>query len=228
MRKRDLFDECSTQGVPPKEFKAQFCRRCKNPECVHAEWGDSAFSARIATQAERFFNPTLVDPNLSKYQPVISGWKNMLKRAVQLEVANLRGDWVVPEIPVSDGQIEVSSPAMVDDAIRAMARMSGRNGPLPEEPAIKEVQEPAVEEAPKADLSSDQKTDPSTAQKGKKAFVPRATNTQGPKSGVMVGGGPPPPPTAPKPARDPWAPPEKPAALKVNVGGVVKLGSKGD
>ena len=75
---------------------------------------------RVVDQERRLLHPVQADPTLDKYAPIVraSDFKDMLHRAAQLEIANRRNDWEVPEIAVNDGQIEINRPGPVDEARR--------------------------------------------------------------------------------------------------------------
>jgi len=254
----DFFQICHTdlqkkvgEKIPPNEMQQSFCARCRNEECSLSGWGNDLFGFRISTQAERLLNAVQADPTLSKYAQIVSAdFKNMAQHAMRLEESARRNDWTVPEINVSDGQVEIdpAATAAVDNAIRAMARSQGQEEPdLPDEEDFDEAEdmmaymdelearELSLEEAEaelerqKAALEAERRLQapprpsrPKPPPQQRQQPQRPAKNTNVPAGGLMVGGGPPPPP--PKP-HDPWAPPANPPAHKVAVGAKIRMGS---
>jgi len=214
----DFLSECNQQGMAPEEFQQVFCQRCKQPHCTRASWGSSRMDVRVQEQIQRLLHPVQVDPNQAKYAHLVD-FDDMSRRAMQQEIADSRGDWEVPEIPVIDGQIQITSPAHVDAAVRAMSRTLAE--PLEDvEESFEDVEEPEVDASPEPQPGP---TPKAPVQKGEKINAPTAKNTPN-RQGVMLDGGPPP---ESKPARDPWEPPPNAvpsSARKVPVGGTVKMG----
>jgi hypothetical protein len=181
---------------------------------------------RVAEQAERLLNPTQADPSLSKYAH-LGDFENMVKQAIQMEIADRRGDWEVPEIPVTDGQVEVRPADHLDAAVKAMRTPTSYGGtveakpdivaeglPDPETPLI--VNEP-LPPKPQGPIVTREQPKPKT-------FVPPTVTNAPTQQGAMIGGGPPPKAAPAADPVDPWAPPETPPAKKVQVGATVKMG----
>jgi hypothetical protein len=238
----DFLDDCNDKRVPPRDFIEVFCKHCRNPECVRAEWAADRFSARVATQEERFFNPLRADPRLPKYVRIFEAeFEDMLHQAMQLEIADQKGDWEIPEVPILDGGTDVGTRSQtqdVDEAIKVLAEARGRTGPelppvlektasTPEpEPSEPEPSEPEPESSPEPEPSPDEPVlqhpvIQKTEDPGKTAMLlSPLMNTPFPAGGAMVDGSPPP---APEPPVDPWEPPAEKEGKKVEVGATVKL-----
>lgn len=166
------FEQKVNQKTGPKEFTDTFCKRCRNPECVNAGWSKDAFSARVTTQVERLTNPTQVDPHLPKYAQIVAAeFKDMIHKAYQLEVADRRGDWEVPQVP--DKPLPPKVPVPVQQPVEVEA--------LPE-PVKTKLVSPA----------------PQHPKKAQPTRLPAKTNTER-KGGFMLDGEPAPQQTAPDP-----------------------------
>lgn len=206
--------------ITTREFMATFCGKCRNPDCVNAGWAEDRFSGRVRTQYDRFLNPLQLDPMLPKFASIVAAdFKDMLHKAYQLEVADRRGDWEIPEIPIMDGKpvLSQSSTGTVDSAIRSLAKAQGRPEPLVqvEEPAPKLVVPPPLPAPhhPKTPVTK----------------VPAKGNTARPAP-MMLDGSPLPTTPATKAASppqtepDPWTP--KPEIRKVNPGATIRMGGE--
>lgn len=249
-RKRDLLHECNVHGIPKDEFEATFCQRCRQTLCGKAAWGTPLMEERVARQIKRLLHPVQVDPKLAKYASLMD-FKDMAHRAAQLEIADRRGDWEVPEIPVTDGVVEVHSSETVDAAVDAMKATSryipkphfAVPMPDPDEPSLADIEYPELSPLPH-DQHIPEEMDPEDAslfsdlRKPKpKSFVPPTGKNAPSTQGVMLDGSPAPPPKPlpPEPVEeaDPWAPPpgavpvsSKPKIRTVPVGATVKMGSE--
>jgi hypothetical protein len=215
--KEDLLKGCNERGLPIDEFTAHWCSRCKQPNCSRSAFGTPLMEQRVKNQERRLLHPQQVDHTLAKYAQIVGvGFKDMLHRAVQLEVSDQKGDWEIPEIPVLDGQVHVSPADAVDAAVRAMGRKvtpSSEPEPEPapsaereEEPTPVEVETP-VEPPPR---------------KPETPIRPTAMNTATPQ-GVVIGDEPV-PEQKPRAAVDTWEIPEGPIAKKAKVGATIKMG----
>lgn len=236
----DLIEECISDLAAPgqdrdyKAFQDTFCLRCRNANCIHAKWVSDQFSARIATQPDRFFNPTFTDGRQPKYADLVD-FADRFQEAMKLEIANKRGDWEVPEVPIVDGQVEQGAVSMtdtVDDAVRALAKSKGKKEPaLPDarqasmddfvtetEKLMAEENSHCEEEPPPA--SAPLREPPTAAPDGPYPMG----NTPTPATGLMVGGGQvPSPDSTPATAPDDWS--VKPVERKVQPGAVIRMGT---
>lgn len=230
----DYLTECNRQGVPVAEFEQTFCQRCKQVQCRRAAWGSSRMDQRVQEQVERLLHPMQADPTLSKYGHLVD-FKSMFEHALRMEEANRRGDWEIPEIPVSDGVIEVSSAASVDAAVRAMKIPPSQGGAVEAKPdaiadGLPDPKTPVEVTPPEPAPHAPSPAPSAPVQKGPRVHAPTATNTPV-EQGQMVGGGPPPTPPVTPPSEglkavDPWAPPPPDPAQKVRVGATVRMGGK--
>lgn len=233
MGKRDLIGECNDQHTTLPEFQEAFCRRCKNPGCDRAEWGDSQFADRVSTQADRLLhNPVFADPNDPTFNQIRAiHFKDMIEQAMQMEIADRRGDWQIPEIAISDGQQVVAAPdttKVVDDAVRRLAVAQGKIPP--------QYPSPEARPAPADPPSAPSPGQPDMTPLYEPSPPPSAelpVNTPFPTEGVMIGDG----PSSPRmqveadPSRipgragaaDPWAVPNDPQEQKVEVGATIRL-----
>lgn len=193
-----------------QDFQGIFCRRCRHPECTHAKWSSDKFTQRVRTQEERLFNPFQVDPKLPQYAHISqTDFKDLLQEAMRLEIADRRGDWVIPEIPIVDGKPQTSLPGSVDAALKALRKSPVAEDAVP--PDDEDEETPAVPNVAPAIVPP--RPYPET--------IPVVRNTPAPRGGVMIGGGnPPPPPPSPKLVVDPWAIPP-PGPRKVAPGAVI-------
>jgi len=229
----DLLEECISDLSAPgadrdyKAFQDTFCLRCRNSNCIHAKWVEDKFGARVATQPERFFNPQFADGRLPKYADVVD-FADRFREAMKLEIANKRGDWEVPEVPIVDGKVESSAVSItdgVDDAVRQLARSKGKKEPTLPDAREADTQE-FIEETEK--IMGDENAhceepepEPAPAPAEPPQLYPMG-NTPAPAEGLMVGGGPPPPASStPAPSEDDWTP--KPRERKVQPGATIRM-----
>lgn len=230
---RDLIGECNEQGASPQEFQEMFCQRCKNPECYRAAWGDSLFSQRVATQADRLLhNPRFADPNDSKYDNIRAlHFKDMIEQAMRLEIADRRGDWQVPEINITDGRQQVApldTTRVVDDAVRRLATAQGKKPPALADPLLDSPDVPVSQGEPLPTPL------PPAAQSPPRPMTP--INTPVSAGGIMVGSASPyRMQVEPEPSRipgrevaaevqaDPWAAPDRPPDQVVDPGATIRL-----
>jgi len=240
----DLLDQCIDDlSAPGSErdfnaFQETFCKRCRNPDCIHAKWADDKFSARVATQVDRFFgSPQIAAGENPKYAKIVD-FQDCFREAIRLEAADRAGDWEVPEVDIDDGESEVAKVGVtnhVDDAVRQLAKVKGQAEPNLPDPAEAATQdfvaetetlmeeeagaEPSEEEAP-AEPEPEPQARPEAA-------PPPATmgrgNTPVPDRGIVIGDGP--APTAKKKPGadgDAWTP--KKGTKKVAPGATVRMG----
>jgi len=192
---KDLLQECMPEhrDLNPKSFQELFCAFCRNRNCSLARWGWDKFSKRVTTQAERLLNPTRIDPAL---YPKLANFKDMLETAIQIELADRKGDWVVPEISIRDGVLETATAATtsaVDAAAQVLAQSRGQELSL-----VVPQQEKVISEEPRP-LPPPQKV-----QQGHS--VPKEKNTPFPTEGLMLDGTTAPASTAQQPiVVDAWA-----------------------
>jgi len=230
----DLLEECISDLSAPgqdrdyRAFQDTFCLRCRNGNCIHAKWVEDQFGARVATQANRFFNPHFTDGRQPKYAELVD-FADRFQDAMKLEIANKRGDWEVPEVPIIDGRSEngaVSTTDGVDDAVRALARSKGKPEPtLPDPRKASEDDFVAETEELMAEENSHCDEAPPAPERAPAETAPQLYpigNTPTPSTGLMVGGGPPPASTSSTPTTDDWTP--KPVERKVQPGAVIKMG----
>ena len=209
----DYFNECfdPQTGMSPEDFGQAFCRVCRNPECGRAKWGRSKWINRISTQVDRLLeHPRFADPQDTRFKGIReTDFPDMLRHAMQLEIADKRKDWEIPS---------------EDDAMQMLGRM--QTPPLPS--VLSTVPERFVAPPPEPPPEPPQTHITSQIPKVPKPPValPRAWNTVVPAGGLIVGGGPAPeiPAPPPKPVHDPWAIPQKPKNV-IPVGGSVRMGN---
>jgi hypothetical protein len=217
----DFLQDCMTDlGVQEhRDFQTTFCVRCRNPQCLHAKWATDKFGERVATQLDRYFNPIQADISDPQYQGLEDFISKLREGKIQVE-SDRRGDWTVPEIPVTDGvsnKTESEQTSSVDDAAQQLSRVRGGEDLNLPDPLEAEVEAYANEPEPPA--PEPVAPEPPPAQE------PPASvgNTEVPNEGMMVGGG------AVPPARvqekvDPWATPKKSTTKVVKPGAKIKMG----
>lgn len=146
--KKDLLGECNDQKMSEVEFTSLFCKRCKNKECGRAGWASSSWEERIATQADRFLNPTIVSQhesnrweglvNLESLEPTgeIEVWGAPVREAPPMfeEVAPIPISEPISEAPLPppvapSEPVEVSSPTT-----NPVEPIEGALEPLPSAP----------------------------------------------------------------------------------------------
>jgi len=187
----------------------------------------------MATQADRLlYNPLFADPNDPKFEEIKQQhFANLLERAMQIEVADRKGDWEIPEMLVNEDRTKLSDPTAtqeVDFAAQRLAEAKGKAPPQPPEPTAPQITaEPAqfqAESAPPPQRPSPTLTLPERPPEPAQQTL---INTPMPKEGIMVGGTAPPrmdvvPQGPAHPAQDPWEIPATPEQV-VSAGGVVML-----
>lgn len=228
---RNFLEECITDlGQQKKDYRAfqeTFCVRCRNRECDHAKWAADKFSARVATQPDRFFNPLRDDPKNPKYAQLVD-FTNVLREAIRLDIANKRGDWEIPEIPILDGVDETAArqtTSAVDQAAISLAKSRDKNLiiPDPEDIMVRNLEKETQV------LLSEHPTVPvdDTPVKNDPTPEPKKTplgNTPVAPHGIMVGEGP--RPTTPLPVKqDDWAVPSAKVPV-VKPGSKIQMGKK--
>jgi hypothetical protein len=173
-------------------FQEQVCARCRNGKCSLSPWSDDIFARRVREQPNRFFNPERADPGSSRYEH-LRDFESLLHRAMQLEIADRKGDWSIPEISVLDGRIgsETRTDTMLEEAVRAT---------LPAAPTEPSTEQPSTEEEEPLGTPDITGT-PSLNTHSKAMPTPPLGNTTVPAQGLMVGGEEP-----TQPVSDPWAP----------------------
>jgi len=224
-RKLDLLQDCNDQGVPPREFMALFCKRCRNGGCVNSGWSESAWSDRIATQVNRLLtNPNFADPNDPNFKEV----RSLEFRQVEEPLIIRGGDpWSGPTVHLATPARQVNTISEVENAISALSEARGKPPPR-----VVEVSEPepprVVREAPPT-----QPTQPVTRpRENPRHYVVdtpnpklgREVNTAFPGEGIMLDGSPPPPVGVDPSGVDPWAPSLITGPKKVAVGARIRMG----
>jgi len=218
----------------PEEFQNAFCVYCRNPYCEHAKWAVDKFSARVATQPDRFFNPIQGNPNDPQFKTLVD-FQEMSREALRVYMAK-QNDWDPPEIEITDGKNETPTKDItnaVDDAAKALAKSKNKDLKIPE-PTDKPVEETfeslkapedvnsveiaAVEpEPPPEKLAKPPVKPPPEKPKG---TASRLGNTENPKSGIMIGGADP-----SESVNDPWAPSSPNTVKKVEPGAKIIMNS---
>jgi len=221
IRKLDLLRDCNEHGEPPNQFKAMFCQRCRNQQCVNAGWSESRWANRINTQVSRLLeNPTFADLRDPQYKPFQS---LDFKEIGEPLVLNSGTDPWEPRVHLASPNREERQYPEVE---RAVAALRG-NTPKPPSPT---PQTPVQTESPQTPVQP-KPSDPPVRENPRhytfdtmKSSAP--TNTEFPSDGVMLDGSPPPQPVELS-SEDPWTPPSVQAPMKVAVGARVKMGGGG-
>lgn len=223
MDKQDLLEGCISDisGKGDRDYKAfqeTFCARCRNPECVHAQWSKDKFSARVSTQEDRFFNtPQIVATEHPKFAQ-IPDFINMFQEAIRLEAADRLGDWSIPDVPKFNVGGAPKEDPVVEAAVQNMMLEDApsedpeEDAPLPEEDATPVEPEVPVT-IPKPVPSVTPTTPVTTVHVGNTSV----------KDGIMIGGATP-PVLSPVTKEDPWAP--KPKVIQP--GATITMGQKSD
>jgi len=198
----------------------------------------------MSTQVERLLtNPNFAGVEHPKYAILQEAdFPNLLREAMRLEISARRGDWEIPEVPITDGQDETAKGTTsdaVDDAVRALAKARGGGEPDLPDRHIAEAQEfrseteemisdlPLVEEAE----SKPQDVVPPEQEDAPHIGYPHQINTPFPSDGVMLDGSEKPKTKAEpkKEEADLWTVPEKPknivgagARIRLGLGGTIK------
>jgi hypothetical protein len=235
---QNFLKECNAQHLPPQEFISVFCNRCRNLECVHSGWSEDAFGRRMSTQAERLLNnPNFAGVEHPKFAMLQEAdFPNLLREAMRLEISARKGDWEIPEVPITDGQDETAKGTTsdaVDDAVRALAQARGGGEPDLPDRHIAEAQEfrseteDMISDLPPVEVSDSKPPDVvSPEQEGTPhPGYPHQINTSFPSDGVMLDGSKK-PKTKVEPKKeeaDPWTVPEKPKNI-VGAGARIRLG----
>ena len=203
-RNLDLLQECNDQKVPVADFKAAFCSRCRNTQCVNARGSESRWIQRIGTQEERL----LIHPNFADDRdPRFDSIRGLHFRSLGQEeiVLNSRDPWAGPGVHMASPDTKTHRSDAVDQAVAALVG--------------KPVLPTRVESQPPPVLTPTPKPQPSTP-----VTSGLAMNVPFEESGVMLDG------TPPKSTEksvsvvdDPWAPPP-PKPMVVPVGAKIRLG----
>jgi len=126
--KKDLFNECFDERLPPAAFKQVFCGHCRNPTCSLAGWAADQFGARNAIQEERLYNPNVAHPDDPRYGRLKEqDFPSLFHKAVRLEIADRRGDWSLPEsnvvlAPIDPEPASSESQDLVKEAVLSLKR----------------------------------------------------------------------------------------------------------
>lgn len=103
MTKKDLTQFCretneTHHSVSEKEFRHLWCRRCRNRECRHSNWGEGIWSNRMETQVDRLLdNPKFGDPRQEQFrflQSII--FEDMKHHAVPIHLSEQNDNWEIP------------------------------------------------------------------------------------------------------------------------------------
>lgn len=193
-RKLDLLHDCNDQRIPVKDFKATFCNRCRNNQCVNSGWATSTWEGRISTQVERLFNP-LQDTGDSKFDPIRA---MHFKEVVEAIVLRRRADpWSGPGVHLAEPSPDTATSQTVEDAVSRLAEARGKKAnvsgievqqetPLDQNPdpvVVSPVVVAPLVQPPRVVLTEA----PSVAVATSKVS---RTNTEFPDEGVMIGGAP--------------------------------------
>lgn len=209
--KRDLFDGCNDQRVPPAEFKEMFCKRCRNQECVNAGWATATFDERVRTQVDRLLiNPHQARPEDTRFNSIRA--MNFVEVAAAIALARRADPWAGPGVHLAEPDPETAKSQVVEEAVSKLAEARGRKPPAPTAIAVEE-EKPELLSPPPA---------PAPPPPPVKPPVSPRVNTDFPEEGMMIGGGPTPTPGVAAPPTDPWAP--KPKQNVVARGAKIKMG----
>lgn len=235
---QDFIKDCNSFGVSPNEFKDIFCKRCRNPECVHAEWVTSLWSSRMDSQVEVLLNnPTILHEIPSQYADLKT---HSFEEIGEAAAYRIEESWDDPA-EYQDGIEKPSSSRVnqvVDDAVLSLARARGKNVKLSEEIKIEKfnkqtedlmeseivVSKEEIVETPSPQVKAEVPPQPQTSEApaAKKSNISlNKANTDVPAEGIMLGG-------ASAPATsvedfDPWAVDEGDEVI--NVGATIKMNS---
>lgn len=231
-RPTDLMDKFCRDprlGVSDQEFESLFCHRCRNQECTRANWGRDKFMQRVETQADRLLHPQQGDPE--QYKNLVD-FASMFQEAMRLEVSAARGDWSVPEFPVTDGKA-VKAASSIDAAVEQAARAlrnprAGDQAEVPKEDQGVEVVDELnlvddqADESPPVQAIEQEPYEPPRVAPPPPRTAPAASNVPR-QDGMMVGGAEPPPKAEEK--ADPWS---VPTTRTVKAGAVIRMGGNSD
>lgn len=134
MSRKDFFDTCyagpQRKLSGPEDFKRTYCNRCRNVECERSVVNDSLWIHRMDTQADRLlFNPVFANPSDPDFYDLRKmEFRDMVQKALRLEIASQRGDWE----PVSEAEVREyaerdsteANPAMFEDASEDLDRLA--------------------------------------------------------------------------------------------------------
>lgn len=237
-RKLDLLAECNDQHVAPNEFKATFCRMCRNPTCVNAQWAGSQWEHRVSTQVERLLtDPSFVDPTDHRFDHIRA--LNFVGVQAPL-VLNSADPWQGPKTVGVTPTVKSASTLAVDAAMAALGRGAVAPPSVPSPISIVTPTLPRVEietpTLPRIEVKAPRKPAyeppstpppiPAPAVKSPPAapvdLGGMAMNTEFPEVGVMVDGTPVENVPRPAPPVDPWNPASGrvvPAGARIKMGG---------
>ena len=202
----ECLEDFTSLKLSQSEFRAQVCPRCRNGKCDFSPWKDDIFAQRVREQPERFFNPQQADPSSSRYDH-LQDFESLLRRAMQLEIADRKGDWDIPNIEVLDGKVALLPASAPDKATEEMVEEAVRS--IPEEPEIPKVPVVPVMRVKKAPEK-----------------MPERGNVPFKDEGIMIGA--PAPSKAKSVVDDPWATPVKDDTKRVKPGARIRFGLTGE
>lgn len=233
-RKLDLLQDCNNLNVPPREFMAVWCKRCRNGDCVNAGWAESRWSDRINSQVSRLLTDVhYADPNDPNFKDI----RSLSFKEVAAPIYVIGSDpWAGPSVHLADPEKATKPQVEVERAISALAESKGKPSPpsraieasLPISPEkFLGMTERETPPEPQASLPT-APTSPETPPKPNPRFFQnpgeKMVNTEFPSEGIMLDGSPPPSTQVGGGPVDPWAAPVNPAPKKVSVGAKVKMG----
>src|SRR4051812_12875985 len=71
MPKVDHLRLCNEHNIPFRDFEAQFCQRCLQPECTRSQHGKSRFDTRVMTWEDRLFtHVSRMDPSDERFKNI--------------------------------------------------------------------------------------------------------------------------------------------------------------
>jgi len=123
--------------VSEMELRQTFCQACRNHTCDYAKLANLEWEQRMRTQVDRMFGPlrqtaSLDDPRWKHMRAI--DFPSLIREAIRLEVADRRGDWMVPgedegldmlvdHLPMDEESVEDRS--IVEDAVKALRKEWG-------------------------------------------------------------------------------------------------------
>lgn len=184
MTKKDLTQFCretneTHHSVSEKEFRTLWCRRCRNQECRHSQWGKGVWLERMSTQVDRLLdNPQFGDPKDPAFG-FLQGFdfEDMKRQAIAIHIADQNNDW---EIPSEKDITEFNKDGLSEDSIGSK-RLTKTSHVLTEEKEEKvEDRESEIVIPKKLDNNSEplMRTPPN---------VPAVSNTKTNDEGIMLG-----------------------------------------
>ena len=109
MTKKDLTQFCretneTHHSVSEEEFRGVWCRRCRNQECRHSQWGKGVWLERMSTQVDRLLdNPQFGDPQDPDFGFLNFDFEDMKRQAIAIHISEQNNDWEIPsEKQISD------------------------------------------------------------------------------------------------------------------------------